>query len=75
MKISAIVLGRAGKQTVRVRLDRTFRHPKFEKVIHRTRELLVHDERGEAAIGDRVTIVFGRPRSRRKRWVLQPTSD
>jgi small subunit ribosomal protein S17 len=31
---------------------------------------MVHDEKGEAKIGDRVAIVETRPMSRRKRWAL-----
>jgi small subunit ribosomal protein S17 len=32
---------------------------------------MVHDEKGEAKIGDTVTIVETRPMSRRKRWALK----
>jgi small subunit ribosomal protein S17 len=32
---------------------------------------MVHDENGEAKIGDTVAIVETRPMSRRKRWALK----
>jgi small subunit ribosomal protein S17 len=32
---------------------------------------MVHDEKGEAKIGDTVSIVETRPMSRRKRWALK----
>jgi small subunit ribosomal protein S17 len=31
---------------------------------------MVHDEKGDAGIGDTVAIVETRPMSRRKRWAL-----
>jgi small subunit ribosomal protein S17 len=31
---------------------------------------MAHDEKNEAQVGDRVTLVSSRPLSRRKRWVV-----
>ena len=45
-------------------------HPKFEKIIKRTKKFYVHDENGEAAVGDRVRIEETRPISKIKRWRL-----
>ncbi len=45
-------------------------HPKFKKIIKRTKKFYVHDENGEAAIGDRVRIEETRPVSKSKRWRL-----
>ena len=45
-------------------------HPKFKKIIKRTKKFYVHDENGEAAVGDRVRIEETRPMSKIKRWRL-----
>ena len=45
-------------------------HPRFKKIIKRSKKYYVHDEKGEAAIGDRVRIVETRPTSKLKRWSL-----
>ena len=45
-------------------------HPKFKKVIKRTKKFYVHDENGEAAVGDRVRIEETRPISKIKHWRL-----
>ena len=45
-------------------------HPKFKKVIKRTKKFYAHDENGEAAVGDRVRIEETRPISKIKRWRL-----
>ena len=46
-------------------------HPKFNKIVKRSKKYYVHDEKGEAAIGDRVRIVETRPISKLKRWNLE----
>ena len=45
-------------------------HPKFNKIVKRSKKYYVHDEAGEAAIGDRVRIIETRPLSKLKRWSL-----
>ena len=45
-------------------------HPKFKKVIKRPKKFYVHDENGEAAVGDRVRIEETRPISKIKHWRL-----
>jgi small subunit ribosomal protein S17 len=46
-------------------------HPKFNKIVKRSKKYYVHDESGEAKIGDRVRIVETRPLSKLKCWSLQ----
>ncbi len=45
-------------------------HPKFNKIVKRSKKYYVHDEKGEAAIGDRVRIIETKPLSKLKRWAL-----
>jgi small subunit ribosomal protein S17 len=57
-------------KTIVVRVERRFRHPKFEKVVTRYRKFYAHDEKSEAKIGDRVRIQETRPLSKTKCWRL-----
>ncbi len=45
-------------------------HARFNKIVKRSKKYYVHDEKGEAQIGDRVRIVETRPLSKLKRWHL-----
>lgn len=45
-------------------------HPKFNKIVKRSKKYYVHDEKSEAAIGDRVRIIETKPLSKLKRWAL-----
>jgi small subunit ribosomal protein S17 len=59
------------KKTIVVEVDRQVRHGLYAKyMVHSTR-YKAHDEKNEAKMGDRVTVVESRPMSRNKRWVLQ----
>ncbi len=58
------------EKTVTVRIDRSFRHRLYGKVMRTNKNYLVHDELG-CHPGDIVRIVESRPISKRKRWVVQ----
>ena len=45
-------------------------HPRYKKIIKRSKKYYVHDENGEAKVGDRVRIVETRPISKTKCWRL-----
>jgi small subunit ribosomal protein S17 len=45
-------------------------HPLFGKIIKQVKKFHVHDEKNEAKVGDRVSIMETRPLSRLKRWRL-----
>jgi small subunit ribosomal protein S17 len=45
-------------------------HPRFNKIVKRSKKYYVHDENGEAAVGDKVRIVETRPLSKTKCWTL-----
>jgi large subunit ribosomal protein L14 len=58
------------EKTVTVRIDRSYRHPLYGKVIRTNKNYLVHDEIG-CHPGDIVRIVESRPISKKKRWAVQ----
>ena len=58
------------QKTIRVRVLRAFKHPKYEKRIRRQTIYIAHDEKEEAKMGDTVQITETRPLSKTKRWRL-----
>ena len=58
------------EKTIVVEVEDRVKHGLYGKVIRRTTKLKVHDEQGEAGIGDRVQIMETRPMSATKRWRL-----
>jgi small subunit ribosomal protein S17 len=69
-RLMGVVLSAKMEKTVKVRVDRTYRHPLYGKVIRAHKDYLVHDELA-CQPGDIVRIVESRPISKRKRWVTQ----
>jgi small subunit ribosomal protein S17 len=65
-----IVVSDKMDKTIAVEIDRVLKHPEYGRVIHRSMKLLVHDESGQAGIGDRVLVMETRPLSKRKCWRL-----
>jgi small subunit ribosomal protein S17 len=45
-------------------------HPKYRKIMVRTKRYKAHDEENKCQEGDRVRIQETRPLSRTKRWVV-----
>ena len=68
--IEGTVVSDKMQKTITVLVERTYRHPKYEKFVRKQKRYHSHDEKGEARIGDRVEIRACRPLSRLKRWTL-----
>jgi len=58
-------------KTIVVKTERTFRHPRFHKIIKKTKKYKVHDEGKQAKIGDVVAFYEGRPCSKAKYMYLE----
>jgi small subunit ribosomal protein S17 len=65
-----IVVSDKGEKTIVVKVDVTKLHPKYKKVVRRTRKFHAHDEQNAAGIGDVVRIVESRRISKTKNWRL-----
>ena len=68
-RVGVVVSDKMAK-TIVVQEVRRVPHPKFSKIVKRTKKLYAHDETGEAKIGDKVMITETRPLSKLKRWRL-----
>ena len=45
-------------------------HPKFKKIVKKSKKFYAHDENSKAKVGDKVRIIETRPLSKLKRWQL-----
>lgn len=64
------VVSSAMNKTVVVRIERTFRHPLYGKVVRTHKKYYAHDEQNACHDGDLVRICESRPLSKLKRWVV-----
>ena len=55
-------------KTVVVAVEDRVKHPKYGKVLRRTKKYKAHDEQNECGVGDRVLLMETRPLSTTKRW-------
>jgi small subunit ribosomal protein S17 len=62
-----VVVSNKMQNTVTVRVDRRFPHPKYGKIITRGKKYYAHTVQ-ELAVGQKVKIIETRPLSKLKRW-------
>ena len=62
------VVGDKMDKTVVVEVEDRVKHPKYAKVIRRTRKYKAHDGDNACGVGDRVRLMETRPMSSTKRW-------
>jgi small subunit ribosomal protein S17 len=55
-------------KTVVVEVEDRVKHPKYGKVIRRTKKYKAHDGENACGVGDRVRLMETRPLSATKRW-------
>jgi small subunit ribosomal protein S17 len=65
-----VVVSDAMDKTIVVKVDTVKAHPKYKKVVRRSRRFHAHDEQNTAKVGDLVRIVETRPLSKTKYWRL-----
>ena len=58
-------------KTIVVAIENRSPHPKYGKIVVRTKKYKVHDAENQGKIGDRVRIRETRPLSKTKRWALE----
>lgn len=76
-RVGVVVSDKMDK-TVVVAVESRSPHPKYLKIMARTKRYKAHDEENKCHTGDRVRIQETRPLSRTKRWevveIISPTS-
>jgi small subunit ribosomal protein S17 len=64
-----VVVSNKMEKTVVVSVERTYRHPKYGKVVRTKRKYYAHDAQSQQReAGEKVTIEECRPLSKLKRW-------
>lgn len=63
-----VVVSNKMQKTVVVKVERTYRHPQYGKIVTRAKKFYVHNESTPLQVGDTVKIVETRPLSKLKRW-------
>ena len=66
-----VVVSDVMQKTRVVKIERVFRHPRYQRVIRMSKKLKAHDETNESRVGDRVLIEETRPMSKEKRWRIR----
>ena len=57
-------------KTIVVAVIDNVKHPRYGKIVKRTRKLYAEDANNECHVGDRVKVMETRPLSKTKRWRL-----
>jgi small subunit ribosomal protein S17 len=70
-EIQGKVVTIAGEKTIKIVVERKVMHPRYHKIVKRHKNYLVHDEKGEAQVGDFVTAIECRPLSKRKAFTVK----
>jgi len=63
-----IVVSDKMDKTITIAIERKVSHPIYKKYFKKTTKLMVHDEKSECRIGDKVKVMETRPLSKNKRW-------
>lgn len=65
-----VVVSDKRDKTITVAVERKTQHPKYKRVVKKTKKYTVHDEENICNQGDIVKIMETRPLSKTKRWRL-----
>ncbi|MDO9545216.1 MAG: 30S ribosomal protein S17 [Pelolinea sp.] len=69
-RLTGVVASNKMMKTVIVEISRSYRHPLYEKVVHKSKRFKVHDELN-CQVGDEVQIVECKPISKHKSWTVE----
>ncbi|MCB9798341.1 30S ribosomal protein S17 [Candidatus Nomurabacteria bacterium] len=69
-RFEGTVVSDGAQKTISVKVDTHKMHPKYKKQYVVSRKFPVHDEQGQAKLGDVVLFEECRPMSKTKRWRL-----
>ena len=68
--MEGVVVSNKMNKTAVVRVERTFVHPLFKKIVRKSKKYHAHDENNAAVEGQRVSIRECPPRSKLKCWEI-----
>lgn len=62
-------------KTIIVRVVTKCMHPKYKKILQRSKRYAAHDETNQYKVGDKVRIIESRPLSATKKWMVMAQND
>ncbi|MCH7494885.1 MAG: 30S ribosomal protein S17 [Candidatus Marinimicrobia bacterium] len=66
--LTGIVVSDKAEKTVIVKVERKIPHPRYGKMVRKSKRFMAHDNENKSHVGDTVRIIESRPMSRNKRW-------
>ena len=66
-----IVVSNKSNKTIVVAIQTRYPHPKYGKILIKTKRYMVHDEENISNSGDMVLVEESAPYSRHKKWTLK----
>ncbi len=70
-QLKGVVVSSKMDKTAVVEVSRKVPHPIYKKYIIKTKKYYTHDPENSSNMGDMVSIVESRPRSKMKKWFLK----
>ena len=68
--ITGVVVSNSMDKTIVVKVERQIAHPKYKKLIRKSKKIHAHDESNKCQVGDVVSVVESRPLSKTKTWAV-----
>jgi small subunit ribosomal protein S17 len=69
--IQGTVIKQSGDKTFSILVERKIMHPKYRKIVKKSKKYLIHDEANALGVGDLVTAFECRPLSKSKSFRLK----
>ncbi len=66
--LTGVVMSDVNDKTVVIKVERRFPHPKYGKMVRKSKRFMAHDKDNSCSVGDKVRIIESRPLSKLKRW-------
>jgi len=70
-EIIGVVVSNKPEKTIVVAVQTRYRHPKYGKILLKTKRYMAHDEENSGNSGDIVLLEESPPFSRKKKWLLK----
>jgi small subunit ribosomal protein S17 len=67
-ELIGVVISNKMDKTVTVEVSSKMKHPKYQKIVERSKKYYAHDESDALNIGQKVRMMETRPLSKLKRW-------
>jgi small subunit ribosomal protein S17 len=66
-----IVVSNKAEKTIIVAVQTRYQHPKYGKILVKTKRYMAHDDQNTSKAGDLVLLEESAPFSKNKKWILK----